>query len=142
MFPSTAGAAVAVTADPYPQSLMKASTDELSAPGFVAVARAVSAVATAHGLLVPSFRCPPRTPGAERAISRWPGGARVSVRRAGVATPSVVESMVEGVVAANGLGGAAAKALRPRLRSAAWAALDRPEPEIARSRAEPSTFAA
>jgi len=116
--------------------------DELSAPGFVAVARAVAAVASSHGLLVPSFRSPPRTPGVERAITRWPGGARVSVRRAGVSTPVVVESMVEGVVAANGLSGAAAKALRPRLRSAAWATLDRPEPQLAAAAIEPSSFAA
>jgi len=116
--------------------------DHLSAPGFVAVAHAVGAVAAAHGLLVPSFRCPPRTPGVDRAITRWPGGARVSVRRTEVATPEVVESMVEGVVVANGLGGAAAKALRPRLRAAAWSALDRPEPEIARSPAPSVTYAA
>jgi hypothetical protein len=106
--------------------------DELSGPGFLAVARAVSAVAAAHGLLVPSFRCPPRTPGVDRAITRWPSGARISVRRTGVSTPAVVEAMVEGVVVANGLAGAAATALRPRLRSAAWAALDRPEPRAGR----------
>ena len=116
--------------------------DELSAPGFVAVARAVGSVASAHGLLVPSFRSPPRTPGVDRAITRWPGGARVSVRRAGVATPLVVESMVEGVVAANGLGGAAATALRPRLHAAAWAALDRPEPAITRPEGPPVAEAA
>jgi len=116
--------------------------DPLSAPGFLAVARAVGAVASAHGLLVPSFRCPPRSPGVERAITRWPGGARISVRRAGVPTPTVVEAMVEGVVVANGLGGAAARAIRPRLRASAWAALDRPEPEIARSSGQPATFAA
>lgn len=107
--------------------------DVLSGPGFVAVARALSGVAAAHGLLVPSFRCPPRTPGVERAITRWPSGARVSVRRAGVATPLVVEAMVEGVVVANRLAGAAAAALRPRLRGAAWAALDRPEPQLGRA---------
>lgn len=106
--------------------------DELSSPGFLAVAHALSGVAVDHSLLVPSFRCPPRTPGVDRAITRWPSGARVSVRRAGLATPVVVEAMVEGVVAANGLKGAAAKALRPRLRSAAWGALDRPEPSIVR----------
>jgi len=116
--------------------------DELSGPGFLAVARALSAVATDHGLLVPSFRCPPRTPGVDRAITRWPSGARVSVRRAGVPTPSAVEAMVEGVVVANGFGGAAATALRPRLRSAAWAALDRPEPARARSEMRPVTRAA
>lgn len=102
--------------------------DELTAPGFLAVARALSGVAEEHGLLVPSFRCPPRTPGVDRAITRWPSGARVSVRRAGVSAPTAVEAMVEGVLVANRLGGAAATALRPRLRSAAWAALDRPEP--------------
>jgi hypothetical protein len=106
--------------------------DELSGPGFVAVARAVSGVAAAHGLLVPSFRCPPRTAGVDRAITRWPSGARVSVRRAGLPTPWVVEAMVEGVVVANGLSGASATAVRPRLRSAAWAALDRPEPALPR----------
>lgn len=116
--------------------------DELSGPGFLAVARAVSTVAAAHGLLVPSFRCPPRTPGVDRAVTRWPSGARVSVRRASVPTPSVVEAMVEGVVVANRLGGAAATALRPRLRSAAWVALDRPEPAIARGEVPPTARAA
>ncbi len=116
--------------------------DELSAPGFVAVARAVGAVAAAHGLLVPSFRSPPRTPGVDRAVTRWPGGARVSVRRSGLGTPSVVEAMVEGVVVANGLGGAAAAALRPRLRSAAWTALDRPEPVLCRDAVPPDARAA
>ncbi len=110
--------------------------DELNGPGFVAVARALSGVAAAHGLLVPSFRCPPRTPGVDRAITRWPSGARVSVRRAGVPTPAAVEAMVEGVVVANSLGGAAATALRPRLRSAAWGALDRPEPATLRRQVE------
>ena len=116
--------------------------DELSAPGFVTVARAVAAVASSHGLLVPSFRSPPRSPGVDRAITRWPGGARVSVRRAGLATPVVVESMVEGVVVANGLGGAAATALRPRLRAAAWGALDRPEPVRPPALVEVASFAA
>ena len=105
--------------------------DELSAAGFVTVARAVGAVAASHGLVVPSFRSPPRTPGADRCITRWPGGARVSVRRRGAPTAAVVESMVEGVVVANGLGGAAGRALRPLLHAAAWAALDRPEPRPA-----------
>jgi hypothetical protein len=116
--------------------------DELTGPGFLAVARAVSEVAAAHGLLVPSFRCPPRSPGVDRAITRWPSGARVSVRRAGVPTPQAVEAMVEGVVVANRLGGAAATALRPRLRSAAWTALDRPEPAIAPAEAPPQARAA
>lgn len=116
--------------------------DELSGPGFLAVARAVAGVAADHGLLVPSFRCPPRNPEVDRAITRWPSGARVSVRRAGVPTPAAVEAMVEGVVVANRLGGAAATALRPRLRSAAWAALDRPEPGIARDEMRPEARAA
>jgi hypothetical protein len=102
--------------------------DELRGPGFLAVARALSQVAADHGLLVPSFRCPPRTPGVDRAITRWPSGARVSVRRAGLPTPAVVEAMVEGVVVANDLKGAAATALRPRLHAAAWVALERPQP--------------
>jgi len=116
--------------------------DELRSPGFVAVARALAGVAADHGLLVPSFRCPPRTPGVDRAITRWPSGAQVSVRRAGVPTPLVVESMVEGVLVANRLGGAAAAALRPRLRSAAWGALDRPEPAIERRSVPPAAHAA
>ena len=116
--------------------------DELRGPGFVAVARALSGVAADHGLLVPSFRCPPRTPGVDRALSRWPSGARISVLRTGVPTPAVVEAMVEGVVVANRLGGAAAAALRPRLRSAAWVALDRPEPAIVRDEVRPPARAA
>ncbi len=116
--------------------------DELSGPGFLAVARALSGVAGAHGLLVPSFRCPPRTPGVDRAVTRWPSGARVSVRRSGVPTPMAVEAMVEGVVVANRLAGAAATALRPRLRAAAWAALARPEPALDRSEVRPAAQAA
>lgn len=102
--------------------------DELRGPGFLAVANALSRVAADRGLLVPSFRCPPRTPGVDRAITRWPGGARVSVRRAGLPAATVVEAMVEGVVVANGLRGAAAIGLRRGLHAAGWAALDRPQP--------------
>jgi len=54
----------------------------------------------------------------------------------------VVEAMVQGVVVANGLAGAAAAALRPRLRSAAWAALDRAEPVAAGNDVPPVARAA
>jgi hypothetical protein len=116
--------------------------DELTGPEFLAVARALSGVAADHGLLVPSFRSPPRTPGVDRAITRWPSGARVSVRRTGVPTPAAVEAMVEGVLVANRLGAAAATAVRPRLRAAAWAALDPPEPAVAPTEVQPAACAA
>ena len=103
--------------------------DHLRASDFVAVARAVSAAATEAGLPVPGFRSPPRTPGLDRALRRWPDGrTTVLVRRAGVPADVVVDAMVQGVLVAARVERARAAVLRPRLMAEAWGALDRPAP--------------
>jgi hypothetical protein len=97
--------------------------DELTAAGFLEVSRALSAVAAELGMQAPSFRCPPRTPGADRTVRRWTGGGAVAVRRRERPAATVVEDMVEGVVVVTGLPPEPAAAARSRLRAAAWAAL-------------------
>jgi hypothetical protein len=97
--------------------------DELTAAGFVEVSGALAAVAVDVGMEAPSFRCPPRTPGVDRTVKRWAGGAAVAVRRRGRPAATVVEDMVEGLVVLARLSGDPAAALRSKLRAAAWSAL-------------------
>lgn len=98
-------------------------TRDLSSSAFIAVARALSECARGLGLIVPAFRTPPRTPGLTRAVRRWPGGgATVSVRRTGVPAAEVLDSMVEGVLAAGRLPASTRERVRPILRQTAWAA--------------------
>jgi hypothetical protein len=86
---------------------------------FSASARLLAAEAQRRGLVVPSFRCPPRAPGVVRAIRRLPGGgALVAVQVRGRDHAAVVADMVEGVVVANGLEGAAAATARDELLAA------------------------
>jgi hypothetical protein len=73
----------------------------LPATRFADVARRLGAATHAAGLAVPAFRCPPRAPGAQRTIRRYPGGAVVSVRLRDRPFSEVVTDMVEGVLAAN-----------------------------------------
>jgi len=85
-------------------------------------ARAVQALAgTARdlGLTVPGFRSPPRLVGVQRSIRRWPGGATVSVVVRDRPWAAVQADLVEGVVAANDLAGAAAA----DARAALWLAI-------------------
>lgn len=85
-------------------------------------ARAVQALATAtraRGLTVPGFRSPPRLRGVQRSIKRFPGGATVAVVVRDRPWAAVLADLIEGVVAANGLGGPAADAVRSSL----WEAL-------------------
>jgi hypothetical protein len=97
---------------------------------FAAAARTLGAVARARGLLVPAFRSPPRLDGVERSIRRRPdGGVVVAVRLRGRPWAAVLADMIEGVVAANGLGGVEAD----RLRSVLWRAVD-PDRRPARGR--------
>lgn len=96
---------------------------EATALHFAAVARTLGEAARERGLVVPAFRSPPRLSGASRTLRRWPGGgATVSVEVAGRPREAVVADMVEGVVVANGLAGAAATRLRTTLWEAVLAA--------------------
>lgn len=85
---------------------------------FATAARSLGTAARAAGLEVPAFRSPPRLPGANRSIRRFPGGAIVAVRVRDRSLAAVLEDMVEGVLVANRVRGAA----RPRLRLALLAA--------------------
>ena len=90
-----------------------------TALGFAATARLLAAEARRLGLEVPGFRSPPRLPGADRSLRRRAGGsAAVAVRLRGRPADAVVADMVEGVLVANGLGGAEAERCRRRLLDA------------------------
>jgi hypothetical protein len=89
-----------------------------STADFAAAARTLSSEARRHGLVGPSFRCPPRLVGVDRTIRRRPTGAIVSVRVRGRPWPAVLADMIEGVVVANGL----APPQSDRLRTDLWAA--------------------
>jgi hypothetical protein len=85
-------------------------------------ARAVQALAVAArglGLLVPGFRSPPRLVGVSRSIRRWPGGATVSVVVRDRPWAAVQADLVEGILTANDLTGAAAA----EARAALWLAV-------------------
>ena len=90
---------------------------------FAAVARRISRAAQRRGLVVPSFRCPPRVVGADRTIRRRPAragsaeGVVVSVRVRDRPREAVVGDMIEGVVVANRLGSPEADRLRTDLWS-------------------------
>jgi hypothetical protein len=88
---------------------------ELPAVRFADVARRLGAAAHEAGLDVPAFRSPPRVAGADRTIRRYPAGSVVSVRLRGRPFADVVADMVDGVLAANRVGGADAAQLRHRL---------------------------
>ncbi len=104
---------------------------ELPAMRFADVARRLGAATHAAGLAVPAFRCPPRVPGANRTIRRYPGGAVVSVRLRGRPFDDAVADMVEGVVAANRVPEADAPRVRDLLRAALSDAGEAEEPAAA-----------
>src|SRR3954449_6766211 len=87
--------------DHLPAGSAPARPTERPAMRFADVARCLGAATHAAGLAVPAFRCPPRAPGAQRTIRRYPGGAVVSVRLRDRPFSEVVTDMVEGVLAAN-----------------------------------------
>jgi hypothetical protein len=99
---------------------------ELPALRFADVARRLGAATHEAGLSVPAFRSPPRVPGAERTIRRYPAGAVVSVRMRGRPFADVVTDMVDGVLAANRV----APTDAPRVRARLEAALDLPAPPL------------
>lgn len=97
---------------------------------FARAVQALAAAARAQGLVVPSFRSPPRLVGVQRSIKRWSGGATVAVVVRGRPWPAVQADLVEGVVAANALASPASD----RARAELWEALaeaDAPAPRSA-----------
>lgn len=105
---------------------------EATALSFATAARTLAAACRSRDLVVPGFRSPPRVPGAERTVRRWPGGATVSVGVRGRPFPAVVADMVEGIVVVNRLTGVEAT----RVRTALWDAIT--EPEASPSRTTPT----
>ncbi|MFP5487431.1 MAG: hypothetical protein ACLGHQ_03905 [Acidimicrobiia bacterium] len=88
-----------------------------STADFADAARTLTREARRHGLVGPSYRCPPRLVGVDRTIRRRPEGAIVSVRVRGRPWPAVLADMIEGVVVANGL----TPPQSDRLRTELWA---------------------
>lgn len=91
---------------------------------FVRAVQALAGASRALGLAVPGFRSPPRLRGVQRSIRRWPGGATVAVVVRDRPWPAVLADLVEGVVAANRLGGPEADEVRAVL----WEALVEDDP--------------
>ncbi len=83
---------------------------------FAHAARLLSGEARRHGLVAPSFRCPPRIVGVDRSLRRHARGAVVAVQLKDRPWMAVLADMVEGVVVANRLEPPAAD----RLRSDLW----------------------
>ena len=81
-------------------------------PWFSRASRSLAAAAGALGLTAPSFRSPPLLAGVDRTLGRRPeGGAVVAVRLRGRSLDQIRADMVEGVLAANGIGPTAAGAV-------------------------------
>lgn len=89
---------------------------------FAQAVQALAATTRSLGLVVPSFRSPPRLVGVLRSIKRWDGGATVAVVVRGRPWPAVQADLIEGIVAANGL----APPASDRARSELWLALEAP----------------
>ena len=93
--------------------------EQATSLAFARVARELAAEARRRGLRVPVFRSPPGRAGAVRTLRRQPGdGVVVAVRLRGRPLELVVRDLVDGVVAANGLAGAAATRMRASLLEA------------------------
>jgi hypothetical protein len=94
-------------------------SDRIHAMEFAAMARSVAFEARSRGLRAPAFRTPPRVLGSSRSVQRLPdGGAVVSVTVRDRERVDVLSDLVEGVLVANSLRGATAKAMhRTLLRS-------------------------
>ena len=96
---------------------------EASSLRFAAAARSLGEVARAAGLVVPSFRSPPRLEGIDRTMKRQVDAAglesvTVSVRIKGRPWVSVLADMIDGVLVANSLVGPTAGAARTVMWSA------------------------
>ncbi len=104
---------------PTPITPQPAHESGLPAVRFAEAARRLGRAAHALGLEVPAFRCPPKVPGADRTLRRYPGGTVVAVRLRGRRFEAVLADMVEGVLVANRVAEADAPRLRPVLADAA-----------------------
>jgi len=98
---------------------------EASSLRFAAAARTLGDVARAAGLVVPSFRSPPRLAGVDRTLRRQsdPLGVEsvtVSIRIKGRPWVSVLADMIDGVIVANALDGPTAGAARTVM----WASVE------------------
>ncbi|HMC53144.1 MAG TPA: hypothetical protein VKI64_10320 [Acidimicrobiales bacterium] len=102
---------------------MEPGTAPLDALSFSSLARQLGAEARELGLEVPGFRSPPCRAGAVRTLRRMAGGGcMVAVRHRARPGSRVLMDLVDGVLAVNGLVGAAGTAHRARLLRAlaAW----------------------
>jgi hypothetical protein len=99
---------------------------------FATTARILAQAARTRGLTVPGFRSPPRVNGVDRTLRRRGAGASIAVRVRGRPWADVLTDMIEGVIVANGLTGAAAEAEWAALAAAAG-------DEVAARRAAPSS---
>jgi hypothetical protein len=87
---------------------------------FAETVRVLGSEARRERLRMPGFRSPPRLAGVDRSVRhRADGGATIAVVVRGRPWPAVVADMIEGVVVANRLSGAAAD----RARASLWAAV-------------------
>lgn len=88
---------------------------------FAETVRQLGSAVRAQGLVMPSFRSPPREVGRRRTLARHPDGSvTVAVMVRNRLWVAVLADMVEGVVVANQLDGIDAEALRDQL----WEALE------------------
>lgn len=99
---------------------------ESSSLHFAATARTLGTAARSLDLIVPGFRTPPKLPGIERTIRRHPGGTvTIAVVLRDRPFQAVIADLIEGIVIANELDGAAATRVRTRLWEAIVADHDR-----------------
>lgn len=92
---------------------------------FSHAARLFALHARRHGLVAPSYRCPPRVIGVHRTLRRHAGGAVVAVQVRGRPWAAVLADMIEGVVVVNRLAPPAAD----RIRTELWQAIGSPVPQ-------------
>jgi hypothetical protein len=92
---------------------------------FSHAARLLALHARRHGLVAPSYRCPPRVVGVQRTLRRHAGGAVVAVQVRGRPWVAVVADMIEGVVVVNRL----APPDADRIRTELWQAIGSPLPQ-------------
>ena len=83
---------------------------------FAETARRLGMAVRGHGLIMPSFRSPPREVGRRRTLARHADGSvTVSVMVRNRTWVAVLADMIEGVVVANRMAGIDAEALRDQL---------------------------
>jgi hypothetical protein len=98
---------------------MKSPSSSGSTVDFSQAARLLGREARRRGLVVPSYRCPPRVVGVQRTLRRHSGGVVIAVQVRGRPWGAVIADMIEGVVVANELHPPQAD----RLRTDLWQAV-------------------